>query len=69
MELKFETGESVRIKLYRSNRTFMELKSCDDNWFLMDTCSNRTFMELKFQSSNLLALSLLSSNRTFMELK
>ena len=26
MELKFEKGESVQTKLYRSNRTFMELK-------------------------------------------
>ena len=34
---------------YRSNRTFMELKSCSDRSTVeLPEGSNRTFMELKF---------------------
>ena len=49
MELKFRIGICYFSSIPSSNRTFMELKSCDQcRSSMIVFCSNRTFMELKF---------------------
>ena len=62
--------EAVIIKVLRSNRTFMELKSSSNiPSFFRTISSNRTFMELKYERYTTALQELNSSNRTFMELK
>ena len=56
--------------LYRSNRTFMELKlKLMGRRFEFWDSSNRTFMELKYPTTYNVDYLNSGSNRTFMELK
>ena len=70
MELKFFVDKDGFVHERSSNRTFMELKSDEEEHrHRLNLCSNRTFMELKCAAPRQYYDKNTRSNRTFMELK